>query len=113
MLSNLSAASSSNKLLDRKILLEKLLGRIFPLHGISGELTKYSGQQALRIVFASGIENRAAVICIHNHPSVYPEHLQEDIRITERLVEAGKLVGNPPVLDHVILGGNEFTRLTD
>ena len=104
MLSNLSAASSSNKLLDRKILLEKLLGRIFPLHGISGELTKYSGQQALRIVFASGIENRvAAVICIHNHSSSYPEPSQEHIRITERLVEAGKLVGNPPVLDHVML----------
>ncbi len=112
-MSNLSTASSSNKLLDRKILLEKLLGRILPLHGFSGELTKYSGQQVLRTVFASGIENRPAAICIHNHPSGFLEPLQEDIRITERLVEAGKLVGNTPGLDHVILGGNEFTRLPD
>ena len=47
LLSSVSIASFSAKLLDRKILAEKLLDRILPLYGISGELTKYYGLQAI------------------------------------------------------------------
>jgi DNA repair protein RadC len=66
-----------------------------------------------REVFASAIEHRAAaLICIHNHPSGDPEPSQEDFRITERLVEVGKLVGIP-VLDHVIVGGDNYTSFAD
>ena len=54
----------------------------------------------------------AALICIHNHPSGDPGPSQEDIRITERLVEVGKLVGIP-VLDHVTLGGDEYTSFAE
>ena len=66
-----------------------------------------------REVLASAIEHRAAVlICAHNHPSGDPEPSQEDFRITERLVEVGKLVGIP-VLDHVIVGGDNYTSFAD
>ena len=66
-----------------------------------------------REVFASAIEHRAAaLICIHNHPSGDPEPSQEDLRITERLVEVGKLVGIP-VLDHVIVGNESYTSFAD
>jgi len=66
-----------------------------------------------REVFASAIEHRAAaLICVHNHPSGDPEPSQEDFRITERLVEVGKLVGIP-VLDHVIVGGDNYTSFAD
>lgn len=66
-----------------------------------------------REVFASAIEHRAAaLICVHNHPSGDPEPSQEDFRITERLVEVGKLVGIP-VLDHVIVGGENYTSFAD
>jgi DNA repair protein RadC len=66
-----------------------------------------------REVFASAIEHRAAaMICIHNHPSGDPEPSQEDLRITERLVEVGKLVGIP-VLDHVIIGHESYTSFAD
>jgi len=66
-----------------------------------------------REVFASAIEHRAAaMICIHNHPSGDPEPSQEDLRITERLVEVGKLVGIP-VLDHVIVGNESYTSFAD
>ena len=59
------------------------------------------------------IEHRAAaLICAHNHPSGDPEPSQEDFRITERLVEVGKLVGIP-VLDHVIVGGDNYTSFAD
>ncbi len=66
-----------------------------------------------REVFASAIEHRAAaMICIHNHPSGDPEPSKEDLRITERLVEVGKLVGIP-VLDHVIVGHESYTSFAD
>jgi len=66
-----------------------------------------------REVFASAIEHRAAaIICIHNHPSGDPEPSQEDLRITERLAEVGKLVGIP-VLDHVIIGNESYTSFAD
>ena len=66
-----------------------------------------------REVFASAIEHRAAaLIFVHNHPSGEPAPSQKDFRITERLVEVGKLVGIP-VLDHVIMGGDNYTSFAD
>ena len=66
-----------------------------------------------REAFASDIEHRAAdLIWANNHPSGDPEHLQEDSRITEGLVEIGKLV-EIPVLDHVIVGGDNYTSFDD
>ena len=66
-----------------------------------------------REAFASDIEHRAAdLIWINNHPSGDPEHLQEDSRITERLVEVGELVGIT-VLDYVIVGGDNYTSFAD
>ena len=59
------------------------------------------------------MEHRAAaLICAHNHPSGDPEPSQEDSRITERLVEVGKLVGIP-VLDHVIVGGDNYPSFAE
>ena len=54
----------------------------------------------------------SALISVHNHPSGDPEPSQEDFRITEGLVEVGKLVGIP-VLDHVIVGGDNYTSFAD
>lgn len=57
-----------------------------------------------REVFKEAIRHSAAsVIIAHNHPSGDPEPSEEDIRITKKLVEAGKLLGIE-VLDHVIIG---------
>lgn len=49
----------------------------------------------------------AAVILAHNHPSGNPSPSQEDIALTRRLAEAGKLLGIE-VLDHVVLGDGTF-----
>ena len=52
------------------------------------------------------LNNSAGIIIAHNHPSgdVTPSH--DDITTTQRLVEAGEILGIN-VLDHVILGGND------
>ena len=44
-----------------------------------------------------------AIIVAHNHPSGDPTPGKDDIRMTERLVEVGRIVGIP-VIDHLILG---------
>lgn len=66
-----------------------------------------------RAVFAAAISgNAAAVIAIHNHPSLSVEPSREDIRVTRQLVEAGKIMGIP-VHDHIIIGGRGFTSLAE
>lgn len=56
-----------------------------------------------REVFADAITDRAAsIIFVHNHPSGTVNPSREDIAITDRLVNVGKLVGIN-VLDHIIV----------
>ena len=44
-----------------------------------------------------------ALILVHNHPSGNPEPSRADIQITQRIAEAGRLLGIT-VHDHVIVG---------
>jgi DNA repair protein RadC len=56
----------------------------------------------------------AAASCIvaHNHPSSCTEPSREDIEVTKRLTKAGNIIGIE-VLDHIIVGANEFTSLKE
>lgn len=66
-----------------------------------------------REVFASAVrEAAAAVIFLHNHPSGDPTPSLEDRQLTERLTEAGRLLGIP-VLDHVIIGDGRYVSFAD
>ena len=49
------------------------------------------------------LANAVNIIVMHNHPSGDPSPSREDIEVTKRLVEAGKIVG-VEVLDHIIVG---------
>lgn len=49
------------------------------------------------------IEGSAAILLSHNHPSGNATPSREDIQVTDRLTEAGKLIGIS-VLDHIIHG---------
>ena len=85
---------------------------------ITGDYTVSEGGLAAsivepRAVFRRAIlDNAAAVICVHNHPSGNTEPSREDIRITRRLVEGGRLMG-VPVHDHLIIAGRRFTSLAE
>src|SRR5690625_6845157 len=66
-----------------------------------------------REVFREAVRRSAAsIICIHNHPSGDPTPSQEDIHVTRRLVESGKIVGIE-VLDHLIIGNRKFVSLKE
>ena len=45
----------------------------------------------------------SALILVHNHPSGSPEPSRADIQVTQRIAEAGRLLG-VTVHDHVIIG---------
>jgi DNA repair protein RadC len=59
-----------------------------------------------REVFERAIRARAAAVVVtHNHPSGDPTPSDDDIRLTRRLVEAGKVLGIR-VHDHVVIAGD-------
>ena len=58
----------------------------------------------VREVFQKALlANAVSIILMHNHPSGDPKPSREDINVTTRLVEAGKILGIQ-VLDHIIVG---------
>jgi len=66
-----------------------------------------------REVFRSAVrEAAAALIVAHNHPSGDPEPSSEDLVVTERLKQAGEVLGIP-LQDHVILGDESFVSLRE
>lgn len=58
------------------------------------------------------LSNAASIICAHPHPSGDPLPSPEDIQVTERLVEAGNIIG-VDVLDHIVLGDNCYISLKE
>ena len=53
------------------------------------------------------IHNAYSVVLAHNHPSGDTEPSEDDLTITKRLVEAGKILGIE-VIDHIIISKNGF-----
>lgn len=55
----------------------------------------------------------ASIIVSHNHPSQDPNPSREDIEVTKRLVEVGRIMGIE-LLDHIIIGGpNRYCSLKE
>ena len=113
-LSSVSIYSSSTKLLDK----------ILPLYGISGELTKYSGLQALYEVInllnsqycRRGGSLRMLRKC-HGISSKMQEQLAGAVKFYMEIVYKTKLnsiqLNSLEKLDHVILGSNKNTSFAD
>lgn len=66
-----------------------------------------------REVFCEAIKrSSASIIICHNHPSGDPTPSSEDISITKRLRECGKMIGIE-LLDHIIIGNGIYVSLKD
>jgi len=64
-----------------------------------------------REVFKTAVKKSAAsIILVHNHPSGDPTPSKEDIDVTNRLIEAGKIMGIE-VLDHIVIGEGTYCSL--
>jgi len=75
--------------------------------GVSGTVTD------VRIVMKKAIETLASglVIC-HNHPSGNTSPSDSDIRITQKIKEAGALM-DIQLLDHLIVAGKDYYSFAD
>lgn len=58
------------------------------------------------------LSNSASIIVAHNHPSNDPTPSREDIEVTKRLTEAGKIIGIE-VLDHLVVCSDTFISLKE
>ena len=66
-----------------------------------------------REVFSYAIEKRcASIIVAHNHPSGILEASSEDINVTKRLKESGKILGIE-LLDHLIITKDGYLSLKE
>lgn len=66
-----------------------------------------------REVFRGAIVNTAkSIVLAHNHPSGNPAPSSQDIAITRKLIEVGKII-EIPVTDHIIFAGEQFTSFME
>ena len=99
------AAAQDMKLLDREQL------RVYYLNARNGiigwEMISQGSLTASiahpREIFKGAIlATCAGIVLVHNHPSGDPAPSDEDIRLTKRVVEGGKILGIN-VLDHIVI----------
>lgn len=57
-------------------------------------------------------ESAAAVIFVHNHPSGNSKPSAEDLAVTKRLMETGKIIGIK-TLDHIVISDSGYTSMAD
>tara|TARA_Y100000034_G_scaffold124422_1_gene172566 strand:+ start:3289 stop:3966 length:678 start_codon:yes stop_codon:yes gene_type:complete len=66
-----------------------------------------------REVFKDAIKESAnSIILVHNHPSGSVDPSEEDLEMTKKLIEVGKLM-KIPVVDHIIIGDKKFWNWLD
>lgn len=58
------------------------------------------------------LSNAASILLFHNHPSGDPTPSNEDMKITNRLHECGKMLGIG-LVDHIIIGASNYVSLKD
>jgi len=66
-----------------------------------------------REVYKVAIENNSkSIILLHNHPSGNAEPSNEDLAITKKISEAGKIL-DIPVFDHIIIAENNYVSFIE
>ena len=86
-----------------KVILKKQISK----GGVSGTVAD------VKVIFKSVIEKLAsALIIAHNHPSGQLKPSSADIRLTNKLVETGKIM-DIPVLDHLIITNSSYYSFAD
>lgn len=114
-----SADDAAGYFMDRMRYLKKehfVILHLDTKHCVIGEETVSVGSLDASIVhpreiFKSAVKRSAsAILCVHNHPSGDPTPSPEDISVTKRLVQAGKLLGID-VIDHIVVGDGRYVSL--
>ena len=90
--------SRANKIIDKQ-----LIGR--------GGISETTAD--IKLIFKKSIESLASgIILAHNHPSGNLKPSQSDINLTNKIIEASKLM-DIKVLDHLIIGDGNYYSFAD
>ena len=87
-------------------------------HKVLGVHEVYKGSLHASLVRAAEVfrepirRNCRAILVAHNHPSGDPAPSAEDVRVTRRLVEAGRIL-DVELLDHVVIGDGGWVSLRE
>jgi len=95
---------------DREYMVALLLGtklQLNKIHVVSIGSLNASVVHPREVFTAAIVHKAASVILAHNHPSGNVQPSNEDIQITERLKEAGKILGIE-VLDHIVVSDTNY-----
>lgn len=66
-----------------------------------------------REVFLQALRCKAVyAVLVHNHPSGDPTPSQEDVRMTKRMAEAGRIL-QIPLMDHIVIGDRRYYSLKE
>ena len=85
-------------------------GKVIAMHEVSHGMLS-SAPVSVRAIFSRAlINNAAAIILAHNHPSGDPAPSDEDIAVTNKIKSAGDLM-EIRLVDHIILGLNCFCSM--
>ena len=60
----------------------------------------------------AAVASAAAIVLFHNHPSGDPTPSTDDLELTERMLDAGEVMGIT-VIDHIILGSHRYFSLQE
>lgn len=95
-----------------KVILLNIKCKVISIEEISiGSLNSSSAHP--REVFVQAVKkSSAAIIMAHNHPSGDPSPSKDDIDITKRISEAGKILGIE-LYDHIIIGNGIYISLKE
>lgn len=77
--------------------------RVIAYHEVSRGTLDATLVHPREVFKAALLANAAAIILTHNHPSGDPAPSPDDMALTRRLVDAGKLIG-VDVVDHIVIG---------
>lgn len=95
---------------DREVVcIVNLDSKLVPINGTFASIGSLNAalSEPRELIKAAVLSNAAGMIMMHNHPSGSVSPSKDDIRITDRLVKIGSLIGIP-LYDHIIV--NPKTR---
>jgi DNA repair protein RadC len=116
-----SPADAANLLMAEMATLEQEHLRTLLLdtkHRVLASPTVYVGNVNTSVIrvaelFREAIKlNCVALIVAHNHPSGDPTPSPDDVKVTEQIVQAGKLL-DIEVLDHLVIGHQRYVSLKE
>ncbi|MCL6477324.1 MAG: DNA repair protein RadC [Peptococcaceae bacterium] len=94
------------------VLLLSTKNKVNGIHVVSVGTLDNSLVHPREVFKAALLSNASSVILAHNHPTGDPTPSREDIDISRRLVEAGKILGIG-VLDHIVVGDRCYVSLNN